>query len=77
LFGRTFFYVFKPIFEIFYPAKSEYFFKKKYATDWEPFYIFYYPRLNIRIFLAIINAIYNGGIAGLFVHKLKLLFMRK
>jgi phosphatidylglycerol lysyltransferase len=61
----------KESFEFFYPTKSEFFFKKKYAPDWEPYFIYYYPRFNIRIFLAIIDAIYNGGIASMALYKIK------
>ena len=61
----------KLLFEFFYPTKSEFFFKKKYATEWEPYYIFYYPRFSIRMPLSIINAVYKGGIAALVIHRSK------
>jgi phosphatidylglycerol lysyltransferase len=71
---ETIFYILKPVFEFFYPSKSEFFFKKKYATDWEPLYLFYYPRFSIRIFLSLVNAIYEGGIASLCFYKIKHIF---
>ena len=68
---ETIFYILKPVFEFFYPSKSEFFFKKKYATDWEPLYLVYYPRFSVRIFLSLVNAIYEGGIASLCSYKIK------
>jgi phosphatidylglycerol lysyltransferase len=73
LITTVFFKVCKPFFELLYPAKSELFFKKKYATEWEPYYIFYHPRFSLRIFLSIIHAIYEGGIISIIIHKLKYL----
>jgi len=72
-FTTVFFRAYTPFFGFLYPAKSELFFKKKYATEWEPHYIFYYPRFSLRIFLSMINAIYNGGIASIIIHKFKYL----
>ena len=68
---ETIFYILKPVFEFFYPSKSEFSFKKKYATDWEPLYLVYYPRFSVRIFLSLVNAIYEGGIASLCFYKIK------
>jgi phosphatidylglycerol lysyltransferase len=73
IFTTVFFRLCKPFFRFLYPAKSELFFKKKYATEWEPYYIFYYPRFSLRIFLSMIHAIYEGGIASIIIHKLKCL----
>ena len=73
LFTTLFFKICKPFFGFIYPQKSELFFKKKYATEWEPYYIFYYPRFNLRIFLSTINSIYEGGIASIIIHKIKCL----
>lgn len=63
----------KPLFEFGYPAKSEFFFKKKFATDWEPNYVVFYPRVSIRNLLSLINSIYEGGIAAFVITKLKYL----
>ncbi len=63
-----------PLFESFYPAKSELFFKKKYATDWEPNYICFYPRISIRTLFSLLHAVYKGGFAGLLTHKVKNIF---
>ncbi|MEM0492437.1 MAG: phosphatidylglycerol lysyltransferase domain-containing protein, partial [Candidatus Thermoplasmatota archaeon] len=63
--------LFKPIFKFFYPAKSEFFFKDKFATDWEPNYICYYPRMSLRLLLSLIYTIYPGGIGGLILNKIK------
>lgn len=73
VFTTIFFKAIKPFFGFLYPAKSELFFKKKYATEWEPYYIFYYPRFSIQIFLSMIHAIYQGGIASIIIHKFKYL----
>jgi phosphatidylglycerol lysyltransferase len=65
------FILFKPFFQFFYPAKSEFFFKDKFATDWEPNYVFYYPRMSIRMLLSLIHTIYEGGIGALLLNKIK------
>ena len=70
-FTTNLFTLLQGLFEFFYPTKSEFFFKNKYATDWEPYFIYYYPRFHMRIFLAIIDAVYNGGIASIALYKLK------
>ena len=72
-FTTVFFRACTPFFGFLYPAKSELFFKKKYATEWEPYYIFYYRRFSLRIFLSMIHAIYEGGIASIIIHKFKYL----
>jgi len=61
----------KPFFELYYPAKSEFFFKKKFATDWEPNYVVFYPRISIRNFLSLIHSMYEGGIGAFAISKLK------
>ena len=63
----------KPIFEFIYPAKTEFLFKKKYATDWEPNYMYYYPRISIRAILSFLRAFYDGEIMSIIVHKTKCL----
>ena len=72
-FYRNLFTFVKPLFEFGYPAKSEFFFKKKFATDWEPNYVVFYPRVSIRNLLSLINSIYEGGIAAFVITKLKYL----
>jgi phosphatidylglycerol lysyltransferase len=66
----------KPFFEFFYPTESELFFKKKYATDWEPNYVVFYPRVSLRNLLSLINSLYKGGIAAFIIAKIKYLFLR-
>jgi len=61
----------KPVFEYCYPAESEFFFKKKFATGWEPNYVVFYPRVSVRNMLSLINSIYEGGIAAFIIAKLK------
>jgi phosphatidylglycerol lysyltransferase len=65
------FTTFKPLLEFFYPAKTEFFFKNKYATKWEPNYFFYYPRISIRMLFALVHSVYNGGLASICIHKFK------
>ena len=66
----------KPLFELGYPAQSEFFFKKKFATDWEPNYVAFYPRISIRNLLSLINAIYQGGIAAFIMTKFRYMFSK-
>lgn len=68
-FYTNLFTFFKPFFEFFYPAKSEFFFKEKFATDWEPNYVVFYPRVSIRNLLSLIHSICDGGLASLVIHK--------
>ncbi|MEM0493635.1 MAG: DUF2156 domain-containing protein [Candidatus Thermoplasmatota archaeon] len=63
--------LFKPLFHFFYPARSEFFFKDKFATDWEPNYICYYPRMSMNLLLSLIHILYPGGIGGLMINKIK------
>jgi phosphatidylglycerol lysyltransferase len=63
--------LFRNIFSIFYPAKSEFFFKKKYATEWEPNYFCYYPRLSFRVLFSVLHAICNGGLGKILIKKIK------
>ncbi|MCJ7570412.1 MAG: DUF2156 domain-containing protein [Candidatus Thermoplasmatota archaeon] len=65
------FVLLRPLFELIYPAKSEFFFKYKYATSWEPSYVYYYPRLNIRMLLSLVHFVYPGGFASIFLQKTK------
>jgi phosphatidylglycerol lysyltransferase len=67
---------FYPAVEFFYPARSEFFFKNKYATGWQPNYFFYYPRISIRMLLALVNSIYTGGIASILLNKARYLFKK-
>ena len=67
------FICFKPFLEFFYPAKSEFFFKKKYATEWQPNYFFYSPRISVRLLFALVHSIYEGGLASIFFHRMKIL----
>jgi phosphatidylglycerol lysyltransferase len=61
----------KPFFEFGYPAKSEFFFKKKFSTTWEPNYVVFYPRISIRNLLSLIHSMYEGGIASFLIKKIK------
>jgi phosphatidylglycerol lysyltransferase len=68
---KIFFHFGKYLLSFFYPIESEFFFKKKYATNWEPNYCFFYPRLSFRLFLSLANVFYDGGIPNLVYHKIK------
>ncbi|HEC91673.1 MAG TPA: DUF2156 domain-containing protein [Candidatus Atribacteria bacterium] len=61
----------KRLLEFFYPTKSEYFFKKKYATDWESNYFYCYPKFSMKIFLSLLNLFYKGGMPSLILNKIK------
>lgn len=65
------FILFRPLFELIYPVKSEFFIKDRYATSWEPSYIYYYPHLNFRVILSLIHAVYPGGLASIILAKIK------
>lgn len=67
------FILFKPLFELTYPAYSEFFFKDKYATSWDESYVYYYPRFSIRMLFALVHAIYPGGFSSIYFHKTKYL----
>ena len=67
------FFALKPFFEFIYPAKTEFLFKNKYATDWEPNYMFFYPRISISAILSFLKAFYNGGMLSLIFHKTRCL----
>jgi len=67
----NFFTLFRPLLNIFYPFKSEFFFKKKYATEWQANYFFYYPRISLRMLFALVHSIYEGGIASVIFNKIK------
>ncbi len=64
----------RKIFTLFYPAKSEFFFKKKYATEWMPNYFFYYPRLSIRMLFSLLHSICEGGLGAIFLNNIKKFF---
>ena len=72
-----FLFILKPLFELIYPAKSELFYKKKFATDWESNYVCFYPRVSIRSLFSLCHAVYKGGLGGLLAYKIKYLFSRK
>ncbi|MEE9115777.1 MAG: DUF2156 domain-containing protein [Thermoplasmata archaeon] len=59
-------------FEFFYPAQSEFMFKNKFATSWEPNYLCYYPRLTMRGLFAILDAFCPGGLGSILSHKAKM-----
>jgi phosphatidylglycerol lysyltransferase len=63
--------IIRSIFNVFYPAKSEFFFKKKYATEWAPNYVFYYPRLSVRMLFSIMHSVCDGGIGEILLEKCK------
>jgi lysylphosphatidylglycerol synthetase-like protein (DUF2156 family) len=67
-------YFIHPLIGLIYPIKSEFFYKNKFATDWEPNYICFYPRISIRAIFSLIHSIYKGGFAGIIIHKLKSIF---
>ena len=67
------FFALKPFFEFIYPVKTEFQFKNKFATDWEPNYMFYYPQISLRLILSFFRAFYNGEIMSLIFHKTKCL----
>jgi phosphatidylglycerol lysyltransferase len=69
--SSRFFMSCKPLLEIFYPAKSEFFFKNKYATEWEPNYFFYHPHISIRMLFALVHSVYNGGLVSILINKFK------
>ena len=64
------FNILRQIFEIFYPMKSEFFFKDKYATEWEPNYFFYYPHLSMRMIISFVQSFYEGGLGALILKKI-------
>ena len=69
-------YLLQPFLGLIYPSKSEFYYKKKFATDWEPNYICFYPRISIRTIFSLIHSIYKGGFAGIFIHKIKSIFKK-
>ncbi|MCJ7570409.1 MAG: DUF2156 domain-containing protein [Candidatus Thermoplasmatota archaeon] len=66
----------RPLFELVYHAKSEFSIKNRYATNWEPSYIYYYPRLKIRMLLSLVHFVYPGGFASIFLQKTKYIFKK-
>ena len=70
---NTLFSLLKPFFEFIYPAKTEFLFKKKYATYWETNYMFFYPRISIRAFLSFLRVFYKGETMSLITHRTKCL----
>lgn len=70
-FDTILFHLFKPFLTFFYPSKSEYFFKNKYATSWEPNYFFYYPKLSIRMLFALVHSVFPGGLCSILLNKIK------
>jgi len=66
--------IFHPLLELIYPFKSEFFYKKKFATDWESNYVCFYPRISIRTLFSLLHSVYEGGFAGIFIYKIKSFF---
>ncbi|MBU4189875.1 MAG: DUF2156 domain-containing protein [Candidatus Thermoplasmatota archaeon] len=58
-------------FDFFYPAKSEYFFKQKFSTGSEKRYLYYYPKLSLRMIYAIFLAFCPDGLKKMVSYKLK------
>jgi phosphatidylglycerol lysyltransferase len=65
------FVLLRPVFELVYPVESQYFIKNRYATCWEPSYIYYFPHLNLRMLLSLIHYVYPGGLASIFLQQTK------
>lgn len=61
----------KLFFNFFYPTKGEFYFKSKYATSWNPNYLFCYPGINIRLLFSLANSFYTGGLPALLYTKIK------
>jgi lysylphosphatidylglycerol synthetase-like protein (DUF2156 family) len=57
-------------FDFFYPAESEYFFKRKLSTDCEMGYLWYYPRISLRMLYGIFLSFCPGGIKEMISYKL-------
>ena len=53
-----------------YPMRSEFFYKDKFASRWEPRYAFFYPRMGLRNMTAIAQVLWPNGLAGILRHKL-------
>jgi len=68
-FYTNLFNLMKPLFEKFYPAQSEFFFKSKFATEWEPNYVAFYPRIGIRNLLSLLHSLCKGGLAPFIFQK--------
>lgn len=66
--------LFNPLLGLIYPFKSEFFYKKKFATEWSPNYICFYPRISIRTLFSLFHSVYEGGFARIFIHKIKSIF---
>ena len=60
-----------PLLGLIYPFKSEFFYKKKFATDWKSNYICFYPRTSVRSLFSLLHSVYSGGFAGILIHKIK------
>ncbi len=52
-----------------YPMQTEYFFKRKFATQWEPRYAFFSPRLSLSGLHAIYRSLWPGGTSEILRHK--------
>ena len=51
--------------------RTEFFFKDKFATSWEPRFACFYPRRTLRGLLAVYKALWPDGVAGILRHKLR------
>ena len=54
-----------------YPMRTEHFFKDKLATGWEPRFAAFHPRRSLRGMLAVYQALWPDGAAGILRHKLR------
>lgn len=53
-----------------YPMQTEYFFKRKFATRWEPRYAYFSPRLSLSGLHAIYRSLWPGGTSEILRHKI-------
>jgi phosphatidylglycerol lysyltransferase len=54
-----------------YPMRSEHFFKDKLATRWDPRFAAFHPHRSLRGMLAVYEALWPDGAAGILRHKLR------
>jgi len=67
----------KHLFKLFYPTKSEFFFKNKYATEWEPNYLYFHPKYSMRMIISLANSFYAGGFLALLLKKTRYFLGKK
>ncbi|MFQ5911328.1 MAG: phosphatidylglycerol lysyltransferase domain-containing protein [Thermoplasmata archaeon] len=53
-----------------YPMTTERFFKSKFGPTWEPRFILFHPKVNLRGILALFRLIWPGGVPSIVRHKL-------